>query len=222
MTFDADLLFDGQIYERVVREGMRSARQSLLIATALVKQTNVEMERGEHGPFLRLANDLIGRGVRVALLLAGRPTRPFLESLRDAPLAQQRLAVRLCARNHMKIVIRDGKELYAGSANLTGAGLGHKSVNKRNFEFGLYTKDPRLVLRFSQVAEQIWVKAPCHTCEAKRLCAAEHNKVQEALNTCGVSLQAWEWPRDVRVLAERLARGEPVTKRRNEHGAPIR
>ena len=45
----------------------------------------------------------------------------------------------LCPRAHFKSVIVDGKIAYSGSANLTGAGLGAKGKDRRNFEGGILT-----------------------------------------------------------------------------------
>ena len=49
------------------------------------------------------------------------------------------LALRQCARLHLKAVIVDGALLYLGSANWTGAGLGAKGDRNRNFELGFVT-----------------------------------------------------------------------------------
>lgn len=40
----------------------------------------------------------------------------------------------LCPRAHFKMIILDFESAYIGSANLTGAGIGMKSSNHRNFE----------------------------------------------------------------------------------------
>lgn len=39
----------------------------------------------------------------------------------------------LCLRVHFKMLIFDFETAYIGSANLTGAGIGMKSSNRRNF-----------------------------------------------------------------------------------------
>ena len=43
------------------------------------------------------------------------------------------------------MLIFDCKEMYIGSANLTGAGIGMKTDNKRNFEAGTLTDGPEIV-----------------------------------------------------------------------------
>ncbi len=44
-----------------------------------------------------------------------------------------------------KLMIFDMETAYIGSANLTGAGMGMKSENRRNFEAGILTNDPEFV-----------------------------------------------------------------------------
>ena len=43
------------------------------------------------------------------------------------------------------MLVFDGKEVYVGSANLTGAGIGMKTDNKRNFEAGILTDETEIV-----------------------------------------------------------------------------
>jgi len=50
----------------------------------------------------------------------------------------------LCPRVHFKLMIFDLETVYIGSANLTGAGMGLKGENKRNFEVGIF-KHPNLL-----------------------------------------------------------------------------
>ena len=42
---------------------------------------------------------------------------------------------------HTKAIVIDAQQAFIGSANLTGAGLGAKWANKRNFESGFFTQD---------------------------------------------------------------------------------
>ena len=62
----------------------------------------------------------------------------------------------LCPHVHFKYIIVDGRKAYFGSDNLTGAGMGAKSVKKRNFENGVLTDDPALVEQF----DAVWRNAP--------------------------------------------------------------
>ena len=163
MKVDFEFLSDEQIYRKLMREEIPSARESVFIATALVKQTQIEITKGEFGPFIQLVDDLIRRRVSVSILLAGKPSKSFMDSIARFPRVAAALQFRVCARNHMKIVLIDNARLYLGSANLTGAGMGRKSNDRRNFEFGLYTTDPRLIRRVSGMAEEIWLQKPCRS-----------------------------------------------------------
>jgi phosphatidylserine/phosphatidylglycerophosphate/cardiolipin synthase-like enzyme len=78
-------------------------------------------------------------------------------------------------------VIVDGKRLYLGSANLTGAGLGMKGKSKRNFETGILTKDPRLVSAVAAEVGEIAGGKRCADCAAKPFCQREHQAFREAL-----------------------------------------
>ena len=51
----------------------------------------------------------------------------------------------LCPRVHFKMLIFDFESAYIGSANLTGAGIGMKSSNRRNFEAGILTDEAHLI-----------------------------------------------------------------------------
>ena len=77
----------------------------------------------------------------------------------------------LCPRVHFKMIIIDFKEVYVGSANLTGAGLGMKSINKRNFETGILTNLPDVVDSAIEQFDKVWMGNHCHTCERKEYCS---------------------------------------------------
>ena len=77
----------------------------------------------------------------------GKDKKPFLALI--AQLIRRSVEVRL-------ILVFDGKEVYIGSANLTGAGIGMKTDNKRNFEAGFLTDDTEIVelqKQYSYIAE---------------------------------------------------------------------
>ena len=76
----------------------------------------------------------------------------------------------LCPRVHFKCIIADGTRAYFGSANLTGAGLGAKSDNRRNFENGILTDEPSLVAPLSEQFDAVWRGARCASCGRKRFC----------------------------------------------------
>jgi phosphatidylserine/phosphatidylglycerophosphate/cardiolipin synthase-like enzyme len=68
-------------------------------------------------------------------------------------------------------VIVDGKLAYTGSANLTGAGIGAKSKDKRNFEAGIVTDEKEMVGKIAEQFDGIWRGCHCHGCKRKQFCA---------------------------------------------------
>ena len=59
---------------------------------------------------------------------------------------------------------------YIGSANLTGAGMGMKSENRRNFEAGILTNDPEFVESAINQFDSVWMGAWCKNCGRKDVC----------------------------------------------------
>ncbi|MBR6869196.1 MAG: hypothetical protein IKM93_05200 [Bacteroidales bacterium] len=64
----------------------------------------------------------------------------------------------------------DIKDLYVGSANLTGAGLGMKAQGRRNFEAGILTDDPELVDAAINQFDAVWAGFKCKKCGRKKYC----------------------------------------------------
>ena len=62
------------------------------------------------------------------------------------------------------------KTTYVGSANLTGAGLGMKGSNTRNFEAGVLSSNKEFVKQASQQFDQVWMGAHCKDCKRKQYC----------------------------------------------------
>ena len=78
--------------------------------------------------------------------------------------------MRRCPRAHVKAVIPDGKCMYVGSANLTGAGMGAKSLRRRNFEAGIWTDDLSLIDPVLDMLNDIWDGQQCADCGRKQHC----------------------------------------------------
>jgi phosphatidylserine/phosphatidylglycerophosphate/cardiolipin synthase-like enzyme len=64
----------------------------------------------------------------------------------------------------------DGGWAYLGSANLTGAGLGAKHVDARNFELGLLTEDFDVIDRVRALFQAVWSGAECGSCRRRAVC----------------------------------------------------
>jgi phosphatidylserine/phosphatidylglycerophosphate/cardiolipin synthase-like enzyme len=112
--------------------------------------------------------DLAGRGVEVRLLHSGMPSGPLLAELKAGVPAT--LTMRRCPRVHAKAVIADGRWMYLGSANLTGAGLGAKSPRRRNFEAGVWTDEPALIDPVADMLDGVWRGAACGDCGRRAQC----------------------------------------------------
>ncbi len=198
MNVDIELMQDACIHQRVIREELPAVQRSVLIVSALMKQTSVKNKQGHFVPFLAILDDLLARGASVSLLFAGRPSLPFLQSLGEYPRVMREARARICARNDMKLVLLDGglasQRLYLGSANLTGAGLGSQGSSRRNFEFGLLTQDPALVDWVSAMVAPIWTFQTCKNCRAKRLCQREHDAYRLFFGRSGIMGIDWMEP----------------------------
>ena len=64
----------------------------------------------------------------------------------------------LCHRVHFKIIVFDLKTAYVGSANLTGAGLGMKGENTRNFEAGVLSSNKDFVKNAAEQFDSVWIR----------------------------------------------------------------
>ena len=169
-AIDASVLQGSELYREVILDKLAHARESVLIATANVKDMQVE-RGGKFGSVLSLLSDLAGRGVELRLLHAELPSRPFRASFeKRRRLTAGGLSLKICPRVHFKAVVVDGAWVYFGSANLTGAGLGAKGEGKRNFELGLCTEDFETVDRIKALFEAVWSGAECATCRLRSVC----------------------------------------------------
>jgi hypothetical protein len=64
----------------------------------------------------------------------------------------------------------DGAWVYLGSANLTGAGLGAKGDDVRNFEMGFVTEDFDVIDRTTALFDAVWTGAECRGCRLRAVC----------------------------------------------------
>ncbi len=167
------LLVDRDHYETLVSL-VRGARTSLWIATANLKELMVEAPigsraraRGKYTSIVEDLRDLIKRGVDVRLLHASPPSGPMTRSLRKTEVPAR---LKMCPRVHLKIIAVDGAQLYMGSANFTGAGLGAKGDGRRNFEMGILTEDEILLDATQARFDRIWRGKECASCKLYDRC----------------------------------------------------
>jgi phosphatidylserine/phosphatidylglycerophosphate/cardiolipin synthase-like enzyme len=108
--------------------------------------------------------------VEVRLIHAKEPGPAFREDFDKYPLLIDGLERMLCPRVHFKCVICDSKIAYLGSANLTGAGMGAKSVKRRNFENGILTDSVALLAPLIEQFDAVWRGDHCAPCDRKEHC----------------------------------------------------
>jgi phosphatidylserine/phosphatidylglycerophosphate/cardiolipin synthase-like enzyme len=174
-----ELLLHEDHYPAVI-DRVLSAQRSVWIATANLKELMIEdaqlvpgRRRGRRRfrSVLSAFGELAARGVELRILHAALPSRVFQRDFdRQRTLVQGGLQLRLCPRTHLKLVIVDGEHLYLGSANWTGAGLGAKHADRRNFELGLLTRDERLLDAAQEAFEHIWRGKACASCRLREEC----------------------------------------------------
>ena len=161
-------IFNSDLYKDVLSR-VQSVKHLFWIGTADIKDLYVEMGN-EKKPFLALIAQLIRRGVEVRLIHAKEPGLNFRGDFDKYPVLYDRLERVLCPRVHFKMLVFDGKEVYVGSANLTGAGIGMKGEDKRNFEAGILTDDPEIVEQAMNQFDDVWMGKHCKTCKRREFC----------------------------------------------------
>ena len=148
---------------------VQSVKHTLWIGTADIKDLYVEVGK-EKKPFLALIAQLIRRGVEVRLIHAKEPGPNFREDFDKYPVLYDHLERVLCPRVHFKMLIFDCKEVYVGSANLTGAGIGMKAEPTRNFEAGILTDTPEIVNAAIEEFDKVWRGSECKKCQRRHPC----------------------------------------------------
>ena len=165
-----EFIVDREIYLRVILREIPGARNFLWIATSDLKDMYVEKAKAAV-PFLEVLSALIERNISVRLIHAKEPGANFRKDFDRYPNLITGLERVLCPRVHFKSVIIDGRFAYIGSANITGAGMGAKSDNKRNFENGIITDEKKLLHPVMEQFDSIWMGARCRDCRRKEYCA---------------------------------------------------
>lgn len=180
-TIRAKLLVDEDHYRDLVVRIVSAAKVSVWISTANLKAMMIEAPvgtraraRGRYLSFFEVLADLAAAGVDVSVLHAGAPSGPLARELQR--LAKRAggsgIAMRACPRVHLKMIAVDGKHLYVGSANLTGAGLGAKGEGRRNFEMGFVTDSAAMLDAAQERFDRIWRGKECGACKLRKECPA--------------------------------------------------
>jgi phosphatidylserine/phosphatidylglycerophosphate/cardiolipin synthase-like enzyme len=173
-----ELITDIEIYRRVLLEGVIRARKFLWIGTSDLKDLYVEKAKGMV-PFLEILSDLIKQGVSVRLIHAKEPGPNFRKDFDRYPALIKGLERLHCPRVHFKSVIVDGIWAYTGSANLTGAGMGAKSSDRRNFEAGIITTEKEFIRQIMEQFDSLWMGSHCRKCGHKDVCTEYGDMIQD-------------------------------------------
>lgn len=170
-------MVDAEHLRRVVVGGMLKATVSLDIMTAdfkamLVPTPGGASRRRRAPSIIDHLVKLTEKGVEVRVLHAGVPSGAALRELKRKVCGGSwgNVQIRRCPRLHAKAVIVDAGAMYLGSANLTGAGLGAKGEQKRNFEMGVWTTSPPLIDAVMQQFNALWEGERCRACQRKDIC----------------------------------------------------
>jgi len=175
---EVELIIDARHYDDVVLPAIQQAKVSLWIGTANVKDVRVEAPigtsaraRGRYVSVTEYFVDLTRHGVEIRLLHARPPSRAFASALAKCrELEPPAFEMRACPRTHLKMIAVDGSQLYLGSANFTGAGLGAKGEQRRNFEMGFLTEDDAFLDQAQERFDRIWSGRECAGCRLRAQC----------------------------------------------------
>lgn len=163
-------------YKEVIEKSLK-VKKSLWIGTADIKDLYIKSGINGTKPYLGVLSDLIRNNVEIRLLFAKEPGPNFKNDFDKYPLLINHLETAVCPRVHFKFFIFDLKEVYIGSANLTGAGLGMKSENNRNFEAGILTDETEIVENTINQFDNVWIGNHCVKCGRKNYCPQPINKL---------------------------------------------
>lgn len=155
-------------YDQVI-ERIKTVKKTLWIGTADIKDLYVKDCRGTK-PLLEVLSDLAKRGVEIRLIHAKEPGPAFRQDFDKYPALIEGMERVLCPRVHFKIIVFDLKTAYVGSANLTGAGIGMKGENTRNFEAGILSSNKDFVKNAAEQFDSVWMGAHYKGCKRKEFC----------------------------------------------------
>ena len=165
------MILNEEIHRRVIIDLVGETTKFLWIITADIKDLHVAQGR-RAVPFLSVLAALVENGIAVRLIHAKEPGPLFRKDFDRYPvLARSDLFERvLCPRVHTKSVIVDGRKAFVGSPNLTGAGMGAKHADKRNFEAGFLTDETEDLEKLMNWVDELFIGEYCRRCRVRARC----------------------------------------------------
>ncbi len=167
-------LLDRDIYKQFTEPRLVKAKSLVWIATANIKGTGL-LYQGRFVSFVDLMAALVNRGVSFRIIHSELPSKPFrdrYEELDTKGLLSSGVEFLQCIRMHAKIFIVDGQSALVGSPNLTGAGIGAKAANRRNFEIAFLLESEPEIRPFMRYFDFVWMGGHCPNCGRRDFCPA--------------------------------------------------
>ena len=152
-----------------VLSNITNVKRTLWIGTADIKDLYIK-QGNDVVPMLGVLASLLKKGIEIRLIHAKEPGENFRADFDNYPVLATGLERILCPRVHFKMLIFDLESAYIGSANLTGAGIGMKSPQKRNFEAGIFTNDPQIVESAINQFDRVCMGSHCEKCGRREFC----------------------------------------------------
>lgn len=169
-----ELVINEEHLRAALGAALERCRHRLLVSTADLKNLHVPPDvfrvrrRRKSSSIVEVFRVLGAAGTQIHLLHGGVPSGPFIDELKKG--LPENFIMRHCPRVHAKAVIADGRFMYLGSANVTGAGLGAKGPARRNVEFGICTDEITLIDPVVDELEEIFQGRRCAGCGRKSHC----------------------------------------------------
>ena len=161
-----DWLMFNEDHKKIWNYIRQSCSQNLWIVTANIKNMFLE-EKGEFSSFICLLDDLVAKGVDVKIVYSSKLGERVASEIENAKHLDMDKNFFCCIRSHWKLIVIDEKVIYLGSANLTGAGMGFKSEEKRNFEAGIFVDNEELAMIAMKKIQALYNENYCHQCSFK-------------------------------------------------------
>ena len=154
-------LLDGiDHYERLIATELPSARVSVWIGTANLKELRIPAPRGTRArargqsmSVLEHLQALGDAGVELRVLHGKEPSRPFAAELARLPRLRKELALRQCPRVHFKVIVIDGETVITGSLNFSN------NADENNDENVVVVKSKTIAGRYLEEFERRWKEA---------------------------------------------------------------